>query len=210
MNDNENMCYNDVEVIVMIIVFGGAFNPVTNAHLEVCDFVMDQYPDASFVFLPVSSAYTKSALASNHDRVQMLRLAIAGKDHVDVSEIEINDTDFLGTYQSLIRIADRYNDDVAFVVGADNLVGMHKWINVHGILSEFKIIVLGRFGLDIDKLIDGNPVLKRHRSAFVTFPAFDVDISSTVFREALDPTMVPDSVYQYIQQNELYRGEADV
>jgi len=194
----------------MIIVFGGAFNPVTNAHLQVCDFVLSKYPDAFFVFLPVSSAYTKSALASNFDRVQMLQLAIKEKKNVSISDIEINDSNFLGTYQSLIRISDNYEDEVMFVVGADNLTDMDKWINIHGILSEFKIIVLWRFGLDIDHLIESNPVLRRHRNSFIVFKDFQIDISSTGFRETFDPKVVPSEVYQYIVDHELYRGEEDV
>ncbi|QMS85705.1 nicotinate (nicotinamide) nucleotide adenylyltransferase [Candidatus Xianfuyuplasma coldseepsis] len=194
----------------MIIVFGGAFNPVTNAHLEVCDFTLSQFPNATFLFLPVSSAYTKSDLASNYDRVNMLKLAISDKEHVAISEIEISDSDYLGTYQSLIRISDAYQDDVLFVVGADNLINMHKWINIHGLLSEFKIIVLGRYGLDIHNLIMHNPVLQRHQSQFVLFPEFDMDISSTGFRESFDKSLVPEAVYDYIINNELYRGDEDV
>jgi len=194
----------------MIIVFGGAFNPVTNAHLQVCDFVLSKYPEALFAFLPVSSAYTKSALASNFDRVQMLELAIKDKKNVTISDIEINDSNFLGTYQSLIRISDNYEDEVAFVVGADNLIDMHKWINIHGILSEFKIIVLWRFGLDIDHLIDSNPVLSRHKHNFIIFKDFQIDISSTGFRETFDERVVPKEVYKYVIEHELYRGEEDV
>lgn len=194
----------------MIIVFGGAFNPVTNAHMEVCDFVLSQFPTATFLFLPVSSAYTKSDLASNHDRVEMLRLAIGARPNVDITELEISDSDFLGTYQSLIRISDRYQEEVAFVVGADNLVDMHKWINIHGLLSEFKIIVLGRYQLDIKQLIKSNPVLKRHKRQFITFPEFHMNISSTAFRETFDRRVVAEDVFEYIIENELYRGEDDV
>lgn len=194
----------------MIIVFGGAFNPVTNAHLEVCDFTLSQFPNATFLFLPVSSAYTKSDLASNYDRVNMLKLAISNKDNVAISEIEISDSDYLGTYQSLIRISDAYQDDVMFVVGADNLINMHKWINIHGLLSEFKIIVLGRYDLDINNLIMHNPVLQRHHSQFLLFPEFDMNISSTGFRESFDESLVPQAVYDYILNNELYRGDEDV
>lgn len=194
----------------MIIVFGGAFNPVTNAHLEVCDFVMTQFPQATFLFLPVSSAYTKSELASNHDRVEMLKIAIGNRKNVQISDLEINDSDYLGTYQSLVRISDRYQDDVAFVVGADNLTTMHKWINIHGLLSEFKIIVLGRFDLDIKKLIKQNTVLRQHKSQFIPFPNFKMNISSTAFRETFDRRVVPAEVFEYIIEHELYRGEDDV
>lgn len=188
----------------MIVVFGGAFNPVTNAHLHVCDFVLNKFDDAKFVFLPVSSAYTKSDLASNYHRVNMLELAIKDREKVRISMMEISDSDFRGTYQSLIRIMDKFQEEVYFVVGADNIIGMEKWINIDGILSEFKIIVLGRNNLDPHEIISNNNVLKRHESSFIIFEDFDIDISSTNFRNTMDKNDVPKEVYEYIIENELY------
>jgi len=133
----------------MKIVFGGAFNPVTNAHIEVYKYVMSKTNASEFLFLPVSSAYTKNELASNIHRKNMLEIAIDKYKNISICEIEIEDSNYLGTYQSLIRLSDKFNTEIAFVVGADNLLNMHKWINVHGILSEFKIIVLGRNGINI-------------------------------------------------------------
>lgn len=194
----------------MIVVFGGAFNPVTNAHVEVYEYVNQKFDEIKFVFLPVSSAYTKSDLASNYHRKNMLELATMNYSNVEISELEISDNDFLGTYQSLIRIADAHNDEVAFVVGADNLIGMERWINVEGILSEFKIIVLGRNQINPKEEINGNKVLKRFASSFIIFEDFEMNISSTGFRDSFDSTLVPNKVYEYIIDNELYRGEDDV
>ena len=124
----------------MKVIFGGAFNPVTKAHMQVYEYVMNKVGAEEFIFLPVSSAYTKSDLASNYHRLNMLELATANRDKVRVSELELNDSDFLGTYQSLIRFSDSEQVDVGFVIGADNLIGMHLWINIEGILSEFKMV----------------------------------------------------------------------
>jgi nicotinate-nucleotide adenylyltransferase len=194
----------------MIVVFGGAFNPVTNAHIKVYEYVTDKFAKAKFVFLPVSSAYTKSDLVSDYHRVNMLEIALKGKENASVNHIEITDSDFLGTYQSLIRIADRYEDDVYFVVGADNLHGMERWINIEGILADFKIIVLGRNNIDSKKLILRNVILNRFLSSFIIFEDFDVDISSTGFRESFEKNLVPEEVYKYIVENELYRGDDNV
>ena len=191
----------------MIVVFGGAFNPVTNAHEEVYKYVNGKFDDIKFIFLPVSSAYTKSDLASNYHRLNMLDLATEKFDNVSVSDLEISDSDFLGTYQSLIRLVDFYEDDLAFVVGADNIIGMENWINVEGILSEFKIIVLGRNGIDAKSIINGNKLLKRFESSFIIFEDFNIDISSTGFRETFDESLVPKEVFEYIIENELYRGD---
>lgn len=193
----------------MIVVFGGAFNPVTNGHIEVCDYILNKFTDVEFIFLPVSSAYTKSDLASNYDRLSMLELAINGRKNVSVSQIEMRDNDFLGTYQSLIRIADGMQDEVYFVVGADNLIGMEKWINIEGLLSDFKVIVLGRDTHNINELIRKNKTLSNFQDNFIVFEDFSYYVSSTLFRDTLDPTMVPENVFEYIKDNELYLGDEE-
>lgn len=193
----------------MIVVFGGAFNPVTNGHVEVCDYIMNKFDDVRFIFLPVSSAYTKSDLASNYHRLNMLELAIANRKNVSISQIEMQDSDFVGTYQSLIRITDKYQDDVYFVIGADNVVGLEKWINVEGFLSDYKVMVLGRDTLDIKALIKGNNVLKKFENSFIIYNDFSYDVSSTEFRKTFDKAMVPSLVYQYIIDNELYAGDEE-
>ncbi|AIO19312.1 putative nicotinate-nucleotide adenylyltransferase [Candidatus Izimaplasma bacterium HR1] len=193
----------------MIVVFGGAFNPVTNAHEEVYKYVNNKFDDVKFIFLPVSSAYTKSDLASNYDRLNMLDIAMEKYNNVTVSDLEISDSDFLGTYQSLIRLVDFYEEELAFVVGADNLYGMEDWINIEGILSEFKIIVLGRDGIEPKIVINSNKLLKRFEHSFIIFEDFNVNVSSTGFRETFDESLVPKEVFEYIIENELYRGDDD-
>lgn len=192
----------------MKVVFGGAFNPVTKAHIEVYKHVMKNVEADEFLFLPVSNEYTKSDLASNYHRVAMLELATADFDDVSICKLEIEDSDFKGTYQSLSRLSDQYNTDLYFVVGADNLLDFDKWINVEGILSEFTIIVLGRDGIDIDQVINDNEVLKKHKHRFIIFKDFVVDISSTSFRKTMNKNDVDENVFEYITKNQLYRGDS--
>jgi nicotinate-nucleotide adenylyltransferase len=194
----------------MKIVFGGAFNPVTNAHIKVYEYLVNKLDADEFIFLPVSSAYTKSELASNYHRVNMLNLAIKPFNDISISKLEIDDINYLGTYQSLIRLCDSNDCDITFVIGADNLFNMHNWINIEGILCEFKMIVLGRNGIDINLAIESNPILRKHKESFIVFEDFNINVSSTSFRETFDKTQVNKEVYQYIIENDLYRGENDV
>lgn len=191
----------------MKIVFGGAFNPVTKAHIEVYKYIMSLMDASEFIFLPVSNAYTKSELESNFIRKNMLELAVKNYKNTSISDLELEDSDYLGTYQSLIRLSDKYNEEIAFVVGADNLFHMHKWINIHGILSEFKIIVLGRNSIDIKKIIEEDIILNKHINSFIIFKDFSLKISSTKFRETFDQDLLDKEVYEYIIKNNLYRGE---
>lgn len=191
----------------MIVVFGGAFNPPTVAHLGIYHHVVKHLPCSKFIFLPVSNLYTKRSLASNYHRLEMLKLLTKDLDNVQVSTIEFDDSDYLGTYQSLIRIQDTYpNHEVVFVIGADNLAKLHKWINAESLLSDFRFVVINRNHTNIEQVIMENPVLAKHRQSFIILPDFDVEISSTSFRENFNPSLVSQEVFDYIQIHQLYRS----
>lgn len=194
----------------MKVVYGGAFNPVTKAHIKAYKYIMKQLNAEEFIFLPVSNAYTKSELLSNYHRVKMLELATSGYDNVKISKLEMEDDDFIGTYQSLIRLSDSENCDIGFIIGADNLLYLHKWLNIKSLLSEFKIIVLKRNDIDILDLIKNDPLLKEYLDSFIIFDDFDVKISSSLFRETFNKDLITSEVYDYIIDNDLFRGGNDV
>ena len=134
----------------------------------------------------------------------MLKVMTKPYEDIRISDLEILDSEFLGTYQSLIRISDELVGECAFVIGADNLPYLHTWIMAESLLSEFKIIVLNRQS-DIDAIIEQDDILKKHRHNLIVFNDFDNQISSTNFRETFDPTMVDQAVYDYIKEHQLYK-----
>jgi len=191
----------------MIVVFGGAFNPPTVAHKELYHHIAATVPLDLFIYLPVSNHYTKRSLESNIHRMQMLNLMSRSLANVIVSPMEFEDPEYRGTYQSLLRIQERYpTKEVAFVIGADNLFKLHKWINAESLLSEFRFILAPRDGIDVEDLFANDVFLQRHRKQFIFLPPFSSPISSTAFRESFDPTFVDPLVYEYIKLHGLYRG----
>lgn len=188
----------------MVIVFGGAFNPPTIAHREIYFHIKKSVNFSKFIYLPVSNLYTKSSLIANVHRINMLELMVADLENAYVSDLETNDTDFLGTYQSLLRIQEKYNDEVAFVIGADNLNNIHHWKHAEDLLTEFKFIVINRDKMDINTYIDNSKYLSKYKDKFIIIPDFNMNISSTGFRESFDPSYVPEKVYEYIMTHELY------
>ena len=191
----------------MIVVFGGAFNPPTLAHKEIYHFI-DQHIDMDeFIFLPVSKKYAKSNLANDYDRLKMLEILIQDLDKAIVSPMETQDEKFLGTYHSLKRLKRNYpHHDLAFVLGADNLMHLDRWINAEKLLEEFKFIVVNRHKSDLEKLIEKNKLLSKYKDHFLILNNFHSNISSTLFRETLDPYYVDEDIYHYIMKNDLYRG----
>ncbi len=188
----------------MVIVFGGAFNPPTVAHREIYYHIKKSVDFSRFIYLPVSNLYTKSSLISNFHRLKMLQLMVKDIDNAIISELELNDSDFLGTYHSLLRIQELYNEEVAFVIGADNLENIHNWLNASQLLSEFKFIIINRNKFDIPKYLKSDKILSDYVDNFYVIPDFNMNISSTAFRETFDPSYVHEAVYDYIMLHELY------
>ena len=188
----------------MVVVFGGAFNPPTIAHKEIFYHIKKSLDFSKFIYLPVSNLYTKSSLISNFHRLNMLKLMVSDMEGAEVSELELNDSDFMGTYKSLLRIQDQYNEEVAFVIGADNLRNIHNWKFADNLLKEFKFIVIKRNQIDILKYLKNDKILSKYIDNFYVLPKFSMDVSSTVFRETFDPYYVPNAVFEYIMLHNLY------
>lgn len=190
----------------MVVVFGGAFNPPTIAHKEMYYLIEAEFGFQYFIYLPVSNKYHKSTLIDDSYRIEMLKIMINDLPKAKISLLEVNDLDYLGTYESLVRIKEKYNQDIAFVIGSDNLLKMKNWIKADSLVRDFKFIVVNRNNQDALKIIKSNTLLKKHQENFKILPGFNQYISSTAFRETLDDSIVTQEVYQYIMEKDLYRG----
>jgi len=192
----------------VIVIFGGAFNPPTMAHLEIYHHVNKNLNCDKFVFLPVSSLYTKRSLASNHHRFKMLSLLVSGLKNIEVSALEFEDSDYQGTYQSMLRLQEKYpTEELLFLIGADNLLKLYKWINAKSLLSEFKFIVVNRNKNNIMHLIETDEFLSEFVAQFIILPEFDIDMSSTKFRDTFDEKLLTKEVYEYIKAHDLYEDK---
>ncbi len=72
-------------------VLGGTFDPIHIGHLAIAEEVRDRLELAEVLFVPAGQPYLKAdthILAAEH-RVQMVRLAIAGKSYFKLSTMEI-------------------------------------------------------------------------------------------------------------------------
>lgn len=191
----------------MVVVFGGAFNPPTIAHKEIYYLIDKLVGFDHFIYLPVSNKYNKSTLISDVYRVDMLKILIEDLPKASLSLLEIDDPNYLGTYESLKRLKEFFpEEDIAFIVGSDNLLNLKKWIKADALIAEFKFIVINRNRLDAQKIIEKEPLLNKYKENFQIISGFNQYISSTAFRDSLDPSYVVDKVYQYIMENDLYRG----
>ena len=189
----------------MIIIYGGAFNPPTKAHYLISKKLIEMFNPDKFYFLPVGEKYNKPGMASFTHRFNMMKILSDKLSNCEVSTKE-NEDKFRGTYYMLKEFGE-IDNDLYFVMGADNFDYLDNWIMADNLIKEFKFIILTRKGYDVDKLIEEK--YKEHKNNF-TIVEFDLPISSTNFRINKEKDILLDEVYGYILENDLYEVKSHV
>ncbi len=187
-------------------IFGGCFNPPHKMHVSLALELIGKYVD-QVIFVPAGDRYQKRGLLANEKRLEMLSLALKKYPNLSVSSYELN-TELTYTYQTLDHFQKEYpNDEIYFILGADNLDEFTTWRNYEYILKTYKMLVIKRGNYDLNELC------QRYDKYLSNIIFTDVKphlISSTYIRNHLnDPDIgqyLDSDVLNYIQQNHLYEG----
>lgn len=198
-----------------IAIMGGTFDPVHFGHLITAETVRIEQNFEAVIFIPSGIPPHKIKMNITHGchRYNMLKLAVSSNPYFMVSRIEL---DREGNTYTIDTISDinrklNYKTEVYFITGADAILEIPTWKDPARLLSTCKFIAVSRPGYDRNKLCSGIDALKVKYSCsieIVDVPAFD--ISSTQIREKIVSEksiryFVPESVEQYIMDNNLYR-----
>ena len=87
-----------------IIVFGGSFNPPTNAHINLANQILKEYNIEKIIFVPVSTKYNKKGLAQDEIRFNLLKKVCSKYQNMEVSSIELDSERQLFTIETLRKI----------------------------------------------------------------------------------------------------------
>ncbi len=180
----------------MNIVYGGSFNPPTKAHERIVNLLQKKFKPQNIIIVPTASNYTWKNVPSFKHRYNMC--CIAFKKAL-VSDIENKNLNYKGTLFTLETLSKTY-DDIYFCMGADNILQIKKWINYEILLKKFHFIILGRNGIDVESFVENN--LKEYKDRFI-FIDLDIDISSSMYRNTKDISLISEEVLEYIKKNNL-------
>ncbi|MBC7782783.1 MAG: nicotinate (nicotinamide) nucleotide adenylyltransferase [Burkholderiales bacterium] len=196
------------------LCFGGSFNPVHNAHLQCSIIAARQAGFNRVVLIPTGQPALKDddyQIASAADRVAMLRLATKSvTDPQTAVEIDTLEIDRAGgpsyTIDTVRALRDRGWLSVNWLIGADQLLSLHRWHRFEELLTSAQMWVMARPGYLIDW---GNvhPAARALEARVLQVPQMDIsatDIRRRV-REGLPIIgLVPDDVREYILKRRLY------
>ncbi len=133
------------------VIFGGTFNPIHLAHLEIINNVLALSTTEKVIVIPTSTPPHKvcDSLACDADRLEMCRAALEGVDRVEVSDMEIMRGGKSYTYDTLRSIRkENPHEKLALVCGGDMIVSFSQWYRYNDIIKNTEIIAIRRVGID--------------------------------------------------------------
>lgn len=198
-------------------IFGGSFDPVHLGHVAIAREAVARFGLERLWFVPAKISPLKgwSAVASDEDRLSMLRLATSGDRRMAVSDWELRRGGVSYTVETLRRWKSLWPDaELVFVAGMDSLLTLWRWRNPLEIAALCRFVTFRRPGSAVVPR-PGDLNLPPHTAARLLADIVDApqyDISSTRIRETLAQggdtgAILPDAVARYIAARGIYRGD---
>lgn len=199
-----------------ILLFGGTFDPIHRAHIHVAECARQQLKVERLIFVPVRRSPHKkfTPLASDSDRLEMIKLAIAGIPYFSVSDCELKRSEPSFTIDTIRYFRDLLGNEVClrWLVGADVVKDLPFWHRIKDIIDVCDLTIMLRGGVEKPdfSVLEGFLGLKRVeklKSNQVETPL--IELSSTEIRGRLSSgedvsELVGVEVMYFIAQNGLY------
>lgn len=195
-------------------IMGGTFDPIHLGHLILGEKAYEQFGLEKVLFLPSGNPPHKkdrNGRATDSQRVEMVRRAIAGNAHFGLSLLEMDGTGYPYTYRTLERLRREHPDEeYYFIIGADSLFTLEEWREPGRICQNCKIAVAIRDHTDRATLEkEMARISAKYQGTFFRLDTPDVEISSAHIREWIRDGetiryYVPDPVREFIYENNIY------
>lgn len=132
-----------------IALYGGAFDPVHQAHLEVARAAHRQTSLKKVVFLPAAYSPLKShgPVASDADRLEMLELALGDTPEFVVDDSELRRGGLSYTVDTVRDFqAHEPGAELFWILGGDQLAQLDRWHVIKDLVRRVTFLVVARPG----------------------------------------------------------------
>ena len=189
-------------------ILGGSFNPVHMGHMMLASYLQQWgYVDKIWLTLsPRNPLKDPHGLLPDMRRLTMLKMATRGVPGIETCDIELAMPRPSFTINTLDTLKKRYpSKKFKLIIGSDNWRIFDQWRENQRILDDYGVIVYLRPGYPVDnRSIDGLEVVE----------APGINLSSTWVRAAIEKgydmnLFLPQGVYKYIKDNNLYKKTND-
>lgn len=200
-------------------ILGGTFNPIHIGHIKLALTAYNQANLDKVIFMPSGKSYMKRELyvLPGEERLKLIELAIGNIPYFETSDIEVKREGNTYTYETLEMLKrENPTNDYYFILGADCLFSMEKWVNPQRIFDACTVIAAVRNGMnkfDLEKQADRLAELFGAQIYLLDFE--EINLSSSEIRDLVKKgeridAFVPVAVSDYIRENKLFAIKDDV
>ncbi len=205
-------------------IFGGTFDPIHIGHLRMALELKQQLGLDEMRLLPCHKPpHRDLPQVSSEQRAQMLRMALQNCAELQLDERELARDKPSYTFDTLQDFRRELGADVSLVLcmGEDAFTGLPSWHRWQELIELAHIVVIARPGWTLPQAGEVRELINRHQGnpeMLAVHPAGSIvlqslrllPISATEIRQQIAAGgsaqfLVPDSVWQYINTNQLYR-----
>lgn len=186
------------------LLFGGSFNPLHNGHLAIAEEVCWQLKLDKVVFLPSAQTPLKQNIGSVSDdahRLAMLKQALAPLSWASLCTYELDHATEAPHYAiDMVRFLKKSNalsPDTYYLLGDDWADDFSKWKECDALCQETQLVLAAR---------QGNSFAYPHTALHnALLPISSSDIRLRIAHNRPFRFLVPQEVYEYINQHNLYK-----
>ena len=193
-------------------VLGGTFDPPHYGHLALAGAARAQLTLDRLLFVPAGEPPHKPdrPITSSIHRVAMVSLAIADREGVTISHVDLDRPGPHYTVDMLAILRRAYPEaELFFLMGSDSLAHLLTWREPRRIIAQATLAVLRRPGweVELNKLQQELPEIEEH---LVWLEGAIVDVSGTGIRRRVRQGLsidglLPPPVASYVRQHRLYQ-----
>ncbi|KTD64122.1 nicotinate-nucleotide adenylyltransferase [Legionella spiritensis] len=213
-----------------LIIYGGSFDPIHYGHINTALNVQQHFNFQAFYFLPCRIPVLKgSTHASSQHRANMIQLVIDSLPsnrnfHLDYSELRRRTPSYMVTTLENFRKKLGWQTSITLLLGLDTFSQLPKWHQWQRLFELANLLVIDReehsnivMPETLQMIVkkhehrEEKALCSRTHGIIHRFNAGHFRISSTCIREQLAKGesidgKTPDSVINYIRQNNLYQN----
>ena len=129
-------------------IYGGTFNPPHIGHIAAAEYALKRLNLTKLLVIPSCISPHKELPADSPSpagRMEMLEIALQGKDGIEVSDLELRRGDRSYTYETVAEVARLYpNAEIVLFMGTDMFLCFDRWKNPDLILQNASLAVFYR------------------------------------------------------------------
>ena len=167
---------------IKIGILGGSFDPAHKGHLEISKQAKKRFGLRNIVWAITKKNPFKNESKSNlRKRIQFAKKIIGKNNYIKVKfyEEKINSNKTIDLIKYLRK---KKQNEIYFIMGADNLINFHKWHKWKSIIKKCNILVFDRQGYKAKSL--KSVTFNKINNKNLTFIKFKkVNISSSQLRK---------------------------